>query len=75
MQLQEFAPATTWIPNEIPIENLNWNAHSRRSKLFDAALRNAPATVYQGTKYLLMDPIFSGNLSHFDTIAFTLQDG
>ena len=28
-----FAPATTWIPIEIPMENLNWNSHGRRSKL------------------------------------------
>ncbi len=28
-----FAPATACIPNEIPIENLNWNSHGRRSKL------------------------------------------
>src|SRR5688572_13025513 len=31
--LQEFAPATTWILNKIPIENLNRNSHGRRSKL------------------------------------------
>ena len=28
-----FAPATTWIPNEIPMENPNWNSHGCRSKL------------------------------------------
>ncbi len=33
MPLEEFAPATTWILKEIPIENLNWNSHGRRSKL------------------------------------------
>ena len=31
--LQEFAPATKWIPNGIPMENLNWNSHGCRSKL------------------------------------------
>jgi len=33
MPLQEFAPATTCIPIEIPIENLYWNSHGCRSKL------------------------------------------
>ena len=42
--LQEFAPATTWIPNGIPMENQNWNSHGRRSKHFDSAQCSAPAT-------------------------------
>jgi len=31
--LQEFAPATTWIPSTIPMENPPWNSHGCRSKL------------------------------------------
>ncbi len=33
-----------WIPNEIPIKNLNWNSHGCRSKHFGSAHRSAPAT-------------------------------
>jgi len=39
--LQEFATATTCIPIEIPIENLNWNSHGCRSKLVEPS---PPAT-------------------------------
>ncbi len=44
MPLQEFAPATTGIPNNIPVEILNWNSYGRRSKWFGSAHHNAPAT-------------------------------
>ena len=39
-----FAPATSGISNEIPIENLKWNSRGRRSKQFDSAHHDAPAT-------------------------------
>jgi len=40
--LQEFAPATTWIPIEIPMESLNWNSHGRRSKLLQRRISGLP---------------------------------
>jgi len=33
LPLQEFAPATTLVPNETSIRDLHWNSHGRRSKL------------------------------------------
>src|SRR5687767_10474069 len=42
--VEVFAPASTWIPNEITMENLNWNSHGCRSKWFDYAHHDAPAT-------------------------------
>jgi hypothetical protein len=32
-EVELFAPATTWIPNEIHMECIHWNSHGRRSKL------------------------------------------
>ncbi len=46
--LQEFAPATIWIPKGIPIENLYWNLLGLRSNRFDSALCGAPATANIG---------------------------
>jgi hypothetical protein len=61
LPLQEFAPATTWIPNEIPMENhwnSHWNSHGCRSKLlqrpFDpkAPEKKGNAQDKQGFRYL-----------------------
>jgi len=50
-----FAPATTLIPKEIPERNPHWNSHGCRSKQFDSAHRDAPATA-KGRSILEIPP-------------------
>jgi len=56
MPLQEFAPATTSIPIEIPIENLYWNSHGCRSKLLQR-LSIINSSAYQPINLSTYQPI------------------